>query len=135
MRRAIAYIPSQDHWGNSTTGYFGGGGEPVLSGPYKDHWRVDTPTSIATASTNAANNAATRIRSDLLIKPIIFTIGLGGTDVHPIDQDFMERVANDPRSLSFNSLQPTGQFVYASDINQLGIAFQSVASQILRLSQ
>jgi Flp pilus assembly protein TadG len=133
LRRDIAYIPSQDHWGNSTTGYKGG--ELVPNGPYAGQYRLDTPTSISTASTNAADNAAFRIRSDAVLKPTIFTIGLGGTVVQPIDQDFLERVANDPRSSSYSSTQQTGQFAYASDINQLGSAFQAIASTILRLSQ
>jgi Flp pilus assembly protein TadG len=133
VRRDIAYIPSQDHWGNSTTGYKGG--ETVPSGPYVGMYRIDTPTSISAASTNAADDAGRRIRNDLTLKPIIFTVGLGGTDPQPIDQDFLERIANDPRSSSYSTLQPAGQFAYASDINQLGSAFQAVASTILRLSQ
>jgi hypothetical protein len=76
-----------------------------------------------------------RIRNDLVLKPLIFTVGLGGTDAQPLDQDFLERIANDPRSSSYSNMQPTGQFAYASDINQLGSAFQAIASTILRLSQ
>jgi Flp pilus assembly protein TadG len=133
VRRDIAYIPTQDHWGNATSGYKGG--ELVPSGPYAGQFRLDTPTSIATASTNAADNAANRIRNDTTIQPIILTVGLGGTDTQPIDQDFLERIANDPRASSYSTSQPTGQFVYASDINQLGIAFQTIVSTILRLSQ
>jgi Flp pilus assembly protein TadG len=135
MLMDIAYIPSQDHWGNSTnTGY-----KPVTlfptGTPYANQIRPDVPANIPAVSTNAADSAASRIRADTLIQPVIFTIGLGGTDVEPIDQVFLERVANDQRSPIYNSAYQAGQFVYASDINQLGIAFQSVASQILRLSQ
>jgi len=133
MREDIAYMPSKDHWGNSTSGYKGE--ELVPSGPYINQLRVDTGTSLTTASTNAADNAANTIRSNSTLKATIFTIGLGGTDVQPIDQDFLERIANDPRASSYNSSQMTGQFAYASDINQLGIAFQSIASTILRISQ
>jgi Mg-chelatase subunit ChlD len=133
MRRDIAYIPSVDHWGNSTSGYKGG--ELVPSGYYVGKLRIDTPTSISTASTNAADNAASRIRSDVSLKPIVFTVGLGGTDAQPIDQDFLERIANDPRATNYTTTQPTGQFAYASDINQLGSAFQAIASTILRLAQ
>ena len=56
VRRDIAYLPSQDHWGNSITGYKGS--ETVPAGPYAGKYRLDTPTSISTASTNAADNAA-----------------------------------------------------------------------------
>jgi Flp pilus assembly protein TadG len=133
IREDIAYMPSQDHWGNSTSGYYGQ--EPVPSGPYATQIRVDTGTSITTASTNAADNAANTLRNNLILKPTVFTVGLGGTDVQPINQDFLERLANDPRASSYSTSQQTGQFAYASDINQLGSAFQSVASTILRLSQ
>jgi Flp pilus assembly protein TadG len=134
MREDIAYMPTQDHWGNSTSGYKGA--ELVPSGsPYAGQIRVDTGTSLTTASTNAADNAANTLRNDALLKATVFTVGLGGTDVQPIDQDFLERIANDPRASSYNTSQQTGQFAYASDINQLGSAFQAVASTILRLSQ
>jgi Flp pilus assembly protein TadG len=133
MREDIAYMPTQDHWGNSTSGYYGQ--ELVPTGPYAGQIRVDTGTSITTASTNAADNAAYRLRNDSLLKATVFTVGLGGTDATPINQDFLERIANDPRSSSYSTSQQTGQFAYASDINQLGSAFQSVASTILRLSQ
>jgi hypothetical protein len=133
LRRDIAYIPTQDHWGNSTSGYITN--ETIPSGPYAGQIRLDTPTSIATASTNAADNAATRIRNDTSITPTIFTVGMGGVSSTPIDQVFLERVANDPRSPIYSSAQQTGQFVYAADISQLGIAYNSVLSIILRLSQ
>jgi hypothetical protein len=133
MRLDIAYIPSQDHWGNSTLGYKHI--EAYTSGPYSGLWRVDTPSAIGAASTNAADNAATRIRNDTTLNPVIYTIGLAGNDPEPLDSEFLERVANDPRSTSFDSTKAAGQYVYAQDITQLGIAFQSVASMILRLSQ
>lgn len=135
VRRDIAYIPSVDHWGNSTSGYKGGETYPSSNTYYKNQLRIDTPTSLSTASTNLADNTANRIRNDSVLKPIIFSVGLGGTDVQPIDQDFLERIANDPRSSSFSTTQQTGQFAYAADINQLGSAFQSIASTILRISQ
>jgi Flp pilus assembly protein TadG len=133
MRRDIAYIPSQDHWGNSTSGYLAN--ETIPKGPYAGKVRLDTPTSIATASTNAADNAATRIRNNTSITPTIIALGMGGVSSTPIDQVFLERISNDPRSPIYSTTQQTGQFIYASDISQLGIAFNSVASFILRLSQ
>jgi Flp pilus assembly protein TadG len=137
LRLDIAYIPAQDHWGNLTTGYktFTAGVDTYASGPYAGKVRVDTPKAIVKASINAADNAAATIRNDATFAPVIYTIGLGGTDPEPLDFDFLERVANDPRSSSYNSLKPAGTFVYANDITQLGLAFSSVASQILRLSQ
>jgi Flp pilus assembly protein TadG len=133
LRLDIAYIPAQDHWGNSTSGYKTN--QLYTSGPYAGKIRIDTPTSFTIASTNLADNTAAVIRNDTTFSPVIYSIGLGGTDSEPLDFEFLERVANDPRSTSYNPLKATGQFVYATDITQLGLAFQSVASQILRLSQ
>lgn len=134
-REDVAYLPAQDHFGDSTNGYLG---TPYLytTGNYIGQIRVDQPISISTASQNAADNAATTIRNDSTYNITIFTVGLGGTVPNaPIDQTFLERVANDPRSPIYSTTQKTGQFVYASDITQLGAAFQAVSSSILRLSQ
>jgi Flp pilus assembly protein TadG len=133
MRQDIAYIPSQDHWGTSTSGYKGSDTYP--SGPYSGKMRVDTPLGITMAATNATDNIGSTIRADTTYNPVIYTIGLGGTSSNPIDADLLERVANDPRASSYNAAKTAGQFVYASDATALGQAFQTVASQILRLSQ
>jgi hypothetical protein len=52
-----------------------------------------------------------------------------------IDQDFMERVANDPRASNYNSTKPAGKFILATNSGELSQAFQRIASQILRLSR
>jgi Mg-chelatase subunit ChlD len=133
MTSDVAYIPALDSYGNTTTGYqtstyFAAGT------PYAGQIRPDTPTSIVAASTNAADNAASRIRADTTYNIVIFSLGLGGTDTEPLDLDFLRRVANDPQSSSYNSARPAGHFYYASDITQLSAAYQAIASQILRLS-
>ncbi len=133
MRADVAYIPTTDINGNATTGY-----QPVTtypSGPYAGQIRVDMPPAITQASQNAADNAAAKIRSDTTLVPVIYTIGLGGTSFQPLDQTFLLRLANDPRSPIYNSALPPGLFVFASDATQLNNAFNTVASQILRLSK
>jgi Flp pilus assembly protein TadG len=133
FRQEIAYIPSQDHWGTSTSGYKGSDTYP--NGPYSGKMRVDTPLGITMAATNATDNIGSTIRADTTYSPVIYTIGLGGTSSNPIDDELLERVANDPRAPNYNSAKTAGQFVYASNATALGQAFQTVASQILRLSQ
>ena len=132
VRLDIAYIPLVDSWGNSIVGY-----KPVdtypSSNPYKGQMRVDEPIAVVNASTNAADSAAQRIRSDTTFSPTIYCIGLGGDGA--IDGVFLKRVANDPSSSSYNPAQPTGLYVYSPDSSQLADAFNSVASQILRLAQ
>jgi len=134
MTSDVAYIPTQDGYGNSTTGYKTSALFPAGS-PYAGQIRPDTPTSITAASTNAADAAASRIRSDTNFNIVIFSLGLGGTAAEPLDLDFLRRVANDPLSSSYDPTRPAGHFYYAADITQLRTAYQAVASQILRLSQ
>jgi Mg-chelatase subunit ChlD len=134
MTSDVAYIPTQDDYGNSTTGYqtstyFASGS------PYTGQIRPDTPPSIIAASTNAADSAAQRIRADTRFNIVIFSLGLGGTDTEPLDLDFLRRVANDPQSSSYDSTRPAGHFYYAVDITQLSAAYEAIASQILRLSK
>jgi Flp pilus assembly protein TadG len=133
MRQDIAYIPPQDHWGISHSGYKGSDTYP--SGPYSGKMRVDTPLGLTSAAYNALDNVSTSIKNDTTYNPVIYTIGLGGTTSQPIDADLLERVANDPRGSNYNSAKTPGQFVYASNTAALGQAFQTVASQILRISQ
>ncbi len=133
MTSDVAYIPAQDDYGNATTGYKTS--TYFTSGPYTGQIRPDTPPSITAASTNAADNAASRIRADTTFNIVIFSLGLGGTVAEPLDYDFLRRVANDPQSSSYDSTRPAGHFYYAADITQLSAAYQAIASQILRLSE
>jgi hypothetical protein len=133
MRADVAYIPATDINGNATTGY-----QPVTlypNGPYAGQIRVDMPPAITQASQNAADNAAIRIRADKTLVPVIYTIGLGGTTFQPLDQTFLLRLANDPRSPIYDPSEPAGLFVFAENATQLNNAFNTVASQILRLSK
>ncbi len=133
MRLDISSIPASDAFGNSTTGY--AAVETYPSGNYMNLLRVDTPTSIAKASKNAADNQATTVRLDGTFHPVIYCIGLGGTDPEPIDAVFMERMSNDPASPIFDPSLPTGMYVYAPSAAQLTDAFNKVASEILRLAK
>lgn len=117
----IASIPSQDVFGNLTTGY-----QPndlTFNGP-----------NIVAASFNSADDQAYKIRHDATLQPMIFTIGLGA-GVGPTEQEFLERLANDPRSTSYEPSLAAGTFVYAPDASELQTAFYQIASEILRLSQ
>ncbi len=62
----------------------------------------------------------------------VYAIGLGDK----INQSFLQQVANDPASSSFNSSQPIGSAIFAPSSTQLEAAFQTIASKILlRISQ
>jgi hypothetical protein len=136
MRQDIAYIPTTDLYGNQTIGYTSVSSDYFTSGPYVNQLRVDSPTAIEHASSNAADSAASRIRADTSFTPVIYCIGLGGTvTTGMVSPVFLNRVANTPQSTSYNSSEASGYYVYSPTAAELSSAFETVVSQILRLSQ
>jgi Flp pilus assembly protein TadG len=136
VRQDIAYMPTTDLYGNATVGYTTVASDYYTSGPYINQLRVDTPSAIQHSSTNAADNAASRIRADTTYTPVIYSIGLGGTvTTGQVDPVFLNRVANTLQSTSYNSSEATGYYVYAPTAAELASAFETVVSQIQRLSQ
>jgi len=137
IRDDVAYIPTTDAYGNSTTGSYKTpdtftGDIPQYNGQIRDDEQI--PAVIA-AAFNAADNQATAIRNLSGYTTVIYTIGLDGAPDTPIDSTFLERVANDPRSPIYNSAKPAGYYAYAANAAALNQAFSQVASQVLRLSQ
>lgn len=132
-RYDVAYIPSTDYYHNATVGY-----KPAptfTSGPYSGQIRSDSPMAIRYAAMNAADYKSQQIRSNTTYNIVTYTIGLAGNESIPMDTDFLERIANDIRASNYNSSQPQGMFVLASNNAALLDAFNAVASQILRLSK
>ena len=136
----IAGVPTTDIWGNNlNNGYqsvsLAGG---LVSMPSNSTGALN----MINASTNAADDAAARIRAGAAPGPglsgltniTIFSIGLGNS-AYPANGGFLERVANDPQSSSFNSAAPTGLYVFAPSAADLSDAFSRVASEILRLAK
>jgi Flp pilus assembly protein TadG len=136
----IAGIPTTDIWGNNlNTGYQA----VTLSGGL-----VTIPSSstgaqnMINASTNAADNAALRIRTAAnpsngavaLPNIVILSIGLGNS-TYPANGDLLERISNDPRGSSYDSTKPAGLYVPAPTAADLGAAFAAVASEILRIAK
>lgn len=74
------------------------------------------------------------IRNDNALNPLIFSIGLGGTSVKPIDHELLRRIANDLQSPIYDSTKQAGLYVYSPALSQLTDAFNKVASEILRLA-
>lgn len=64
---------------------------------------------------------------------MIYVIGLDGNG--GVDSRFLQNVANVPSSPSYVPSQPTGKYYYSPNAGQLGSAFSSVASEILRISR
>jgi len=61
----------------------------------------------------------------------VYSIGLGGDPNNPVDFTFLQQVANDPNSLTYNSNEPTGEALVANDPTELDSLFQEIANRIL----
>lgn len=95
---------------------------------------------------NVANAARSGIGNDAIT---IYTLGLGyrlrTLEIPPSmcssygneeqGENILKRLANTKDSDTYNSNQPAGLYVFASDETQLNAAFQTIANQILRLSK
>lgn len=71
----------------------------------------------------------------------VYTIGMGaliryhlGT-IREMPEDIMKRVANDIDSLDFNETQVEGKYYYAATAADVGVAFQELQNEIIRLSK
>ena len=132
----VAYAPPTDYWGNSlkpANAYLA----VTTSGA---GFSIATAANVQNFSTNAADNAAFRIRGGApdvnhanrtLAGVTIFSIGLGD-----VDDVLLKRIAND-RSLTPNPVAAGNQglYVYAANATELDQAFTRVASEMLRLAQ
>ncbi len=62
----------------------------------------------------------------------VYSIGLGDT----INQSYLQQVANDPASPTYDANEPVGLAAFAPTANDLETVFQTIASKIiLRLTQ
>jgi Flp pilus assembly protein TadG len=128
----VAYIPDTDTYGNSI---FGIENLTLNSGGSYPGKPSMTTGNIEKAAINAVDNAATRMRQNVLnpnVNTVVYCIGLGG--VGEADATLMRRIANDPDSPIFDVNLPQGMYVYAPTAAQLNQAFMRIASEVLRFS-
>jgi Flp pilus assembly protein TadG len=86
-------------------------------------------TNISNDATYRANLVATSMRADNIV---VYSIGLGDK----ISEAFLQQVANDPASATFDGTQPIGEAVFAPTAAELQGVFQEIANKILlRISQ
>ncbi len=115
--------------------------DTFTTGPYSGYLRSDEPANIARAAGNALDYAALQVRTNAAYTPyniVTFVIGLGvASNSEPPDPTLMKRVANDPASPIFlhSVLRPDGMYIPATDDALLAQAFQTIASQVLRLAK
>lgn len=125
LAQAYQFIPESDAYGNSASS----AGYAPVKGDGTNHIELSSANSDA-VSINAADYAARQIRQDGIV---IYVIGLDGNG--GVDSRFLQNVANVPSSPSYVPSQPTGKYYYSPNAGQLGSAFSSVASEILRISR
>jgi len=133
VRRDIAYIPSTDVNGLSTSGYQTVNKFTTSGHPYQNRIRPDRPDTLSKVAINLADNAATTIRSNTTLNVITFTLGLDGNG--GVDDVLLKRMANDPASNNFDNTKTEGVYVYAANSADLNAAFARIASEILRLAR
>jgi Flp pilus assembly protein TadG len=161
----IAYIPSQDAYGNSTSGFrtdynfnttsFSTGQDEWPSGPYMGKLRTDKPITLYNAAANATDHQADTIRSNATYNPIVMTIGLGGNtggaSGYPVDAELLQRVANvtsgstppgftnyPVRTITnshYSSSQQTGLYIYSPTQADLAGAFEKIGSFLTELTK
>jgi Mg-chelatase subunit ChlD len=91
--------------------------------------QVLNQTNVATEAAYRSVQAAIAMRN---LNIVVYSIGLGDK----ISQSFLQQVANDPASATFDSSKPVGQAVFAPTSADLQSVFQTIASKILlRMSQ
>jgi len=133
IRRDVAYMPDTDVYGNSTSGYKAVDTFNTSGHPYFGKKRIDIPMAVTGAGMNVLDSAASRMRADATLKPVIYTIGLGSNG--GVDHELLRRTANDPTSPIYDDTKPPGLYVYAPTPTDLNYAFVRVASEILRIAQ
>jgi len=85
--------------------------------------------NVATDALYRANLVATNMRANNIV---VYSIGLGDK----ISEPFLQQIANDPASSSFDSTQPVGEAAFAPTAGDLQGVFQEIANKILlRISQ
>lgn len=140
----IPNLPTQDFYGNSLAGPYSqlnSAAWPYTT-PFNPIGAVSIPQQIVIASTNALDNEATQVRTNTTLGPYIYTIALMGDG--PVDDQpdplLLQKIANDPALAGASGVgltfyqdqinQPHGYFAEAPDASQLGVAFNTIATQI-----
>lgn len=130
----LSQIPPFDMYGTSTTS--AAYTQSLLYQTFHTPYRAYQPTNgyqMGLASWAAVDNVAQRILSDTTMNIAIYCIGYTGNG--GVDEVLLKRISNDARSSSHNAIWQTGLYVAAGDSVALNNAFNTVASEILRLAR
>ena len=135
---------------NCQQGKGGTGGVPLtLSGTLSGGLAAaGNACQVGLASWNAADMAARQIHGDTTLTPIIYTMGYAGSvsGSGGVDTVLLERMANcnpgkpcapggaNAVNTVYNSSIPSGMYIQVQTVNDVTPAFQTLLSEILRLS-
>jgi Mg-chelatase subunit ChlD len=131
-------VPASDLYGDAMTG--GSTYLNTTSTQVADVTSTNQEQQFRNLSSNAADGAATRLRTDSNLRITIETVALAGNSNGNIydllDATLLQRIANTPSSPIYNPSQPVGAYFYAQDATYLGGEFAAVAAEIsARLSK
>ena len=99
---------------------------------YSQQYKMMETLNIANISNDALYRAIQLSNQMRAQGIVVYSIGLGDK----ISQTFLQQIANDPNSPTFDPTQPVGEAVFAPTANDLQGVFQTIASKILlRLTQ
>jgi len=127
-------IPDTDLYGNSTSS--AAITQSLLYSTYSTPYDATKPGNgyhAALASWAAVDNMAQRILADTTMSTAIYCIGYTGNG--GVDTALLKRIANTLDSGAHNASWQTGIYVPAADSVALTNAFNTVASEILRLAK
>jgi hypothetical protein len=133
MGKDFAFIPAEDLYHVSTSGYMDGNVARFPAGnPYGGKIRIDRGMStIAPVSRNLCDNAARRARNDTTFNIVTYVIGLGSS----VDHNLLRRMANDLSSPTYDNTKVAGLYGHAPTLADIGAAYARIAGEVLRLSQ
>ncbi len=116
-------------WYNPSNGTYAGCGATTFPSQQTGTMQPMTMINVGNEAMYRAVQVANSMRTQNIA---VYAVGLG----NKISEPFLQQIANDPASSTFNPNQPIGSAVFAPSASQLDAAFQTIASKILlRISQ
>jgi hypothetical protein len=79
---------------------------------------------------NGVFNAAKDVRENPTLQTVVYAIGFGPD----VQDDLLKAVANDPGSSVYDPNKMAGLYLFAPTKDAIKLAFQRIASEILRIS-
>lgn len=133
--RDVSHIPDRDYYGTwLRSGWRSLTINSQWSGSY-NYPPVGTKiqfsgSNITKAAENGVFNAAKDVRENPTLQTVVYSIGFGPD----VQADLLKAVANDPGSSVYDPNKMAGLYLFAPTKDAIKLAFQRIASEILRIS-